>query len=207
MATVPAVGLVLVVAAVLLVVFVREPLPTDGGEGARLLDVTGETEFAQLTAEFPRDDVALATLPPHTIEAVLAAEDADFHSHAGVSIPGVVRALVANVRSGEVTQGGSTITQQYIKVVSREDAQTLWRKVREAALAIKLERTYTKDEILERYLNVVYFGRGAYGIQAAAQAYFGVDASQLSLAQSAVLAGVLPAPSLYDPLVDIQSSH
>lgn len=196
-----------ILAGVLLVVFVAEPLPTDGGDGARLFDATGDNEFAQLATDFVRRDVALGEVPQHTINAVLAAEDADFYSHRGISIPGVLRALEANLRSGGVSQGGSTITQQYIKVVSRDDAQTVWRKVREAALAIKLERTYSKDEILQRYLNVVYFGRGAYGIQAAAQAYFGVDASQLSLVQSALLAGVLPAPSRYDPLVDPQASQ
>ncbi len=198
---------VLALTGVLLVIFVAEPLPVDEGEGARLLDVTGDVEYAQLSAQFSRRDVPLDSLPAHTVDAVLAAEDADFYTHPGVSVPGVLRALVENIRAGEVSQGGSTITQQYIKVISRDDAQTLWRKVREAALAIKLERTYTKDEILERYLNVVYFGRGAYGIQAAAQAYFGIDASQLSLEQSAVLAGVLPAPSRHDPLVDIAASH
>src|SRR5690606_14022290 len=106
LATVPALALGLVLAGVLLVIFVSEPLPTDGGAGARLLDVTGETQFAQLTTDFPRDDVPLASLPQHTIDAVLAAEDADFYTHRGVSIPSVLRALVANIRSGEVSQGG-----------------------------------------------------------------------------------------------------
>lgn len=194
-------------AAALLVLFVREPLPADSGDGARLLDRTGEVEFAQLTTEFSRTEVSISQVPDHTVRAVLAAEDADFYAHPGISIPGVVRALVANLRDGEVTQGGSTITQQYIKVVSEDDARTVWRKIREAALAVKLERSHSKAEILERYLNTVYFGRGAYGIQAAAQAYFDADVEQLTLSQSAVLVGLLPAPAVYDPLVDVEAAH
>ena len=182
--------------------FVSVPLPSDiGGGPTVLLDATGQ-EFATLASEFQREDVALADLDLDTVHAVLAAEDADFYEHPGVSVTGILRALWRNVTSGEVSDGGSTITQQYIKVHTADDEQSLIRKIREAALALKLEREYTKDEILAFYLNSVYFGRGAYGIQAAAQAYFGVDAAALTIDQAALLAGVLPAPSSYDPAVN-----
>lgn len=206
LAVVPALLGTIAAAAVIGVLAVSLPLPTEPGGPARLLDASG-VEFAQLTTEFSRRDVDIETIPQHTIDAVLAAEDADFYTHVGVDPVSIIRAIVSNVRSGSVQQGGSTISQQYIKVASGDNAQTVWRKVTEAALALKLERTHSKDEILELYLNRVYFGRGAYGIQAAARAYFGIDAAQLTLPQSAVLAGVLPAPSIYDPLVDNLASH
>lgn len=202
----PALVAVLALVALLAVLFVSLPLPPQPGAPAVLLDSSG-TEFTQLTSEFLQRDITLEQIPQHTIDAVLAAEDGEFYDHIGIDPVSVGRAVVANLRSGEVSQGGSTITQQYIKVASGDNAQTVWRKLTEAALALKLERTHTKDEILVMYLNAVYFGRGAYGIQAAAQAYYGIDAIDLTLAQSAVLAGVLPAPSIYDPLVDNAASH
>jgi len=164
-----------------------------------VLDRNGE-EIGQLHAEATREDVELEQVPEHTIDAVLAAEDAAFREHPGVSVPGIVRAAISNVRSGEVRQGGSTISQQYVKTVTGEDEQTPIRKVREALLAMKLEREVSKDQILEYYLNTIYFGRGAYGIQAAARAYFDKDVGDLTRAESALLAGFIPAPSLSDPV-------
>lgn len=188
------------------------PLPSAiGSKPTVILDSTGTVAFATLQAEFARQEVSLTELCPpgrrYVCDAVLAAEDAKFYEHGGVSIPGIIRAGVSNVRSGQVTQGGSTITQQYIKTVTGKDERTALRKIREAALAMKLEREYSKDQILELYLNSIYFGRGAYGIQAAARAYFDVDASDLTLAQAVQLAGVIPAPSAYDPIENPEGAH
>jgi penicillin-binding protein 1A len=164
-----------------------------------VLDKDGN-EIGQLHAQTTREDVDLRDVPEHTVHAVLAAEDAGFYEHQGISIPGIVRAAVRDVRSGEVRQGGSTISQQYVKTVTGDAGQTVMRKAREAILAMKLEREVSKDQILEYYLNTIYFGRGAYGIQAAARAYFNKDVSDLTIGESALLAGFIPAPSLSDPV-------
>ena len=116
----------------------------------------------------------LSEIPQHTIDAVLAVEDADFYAHDGVNLRATVRALVRNVDEGETVQGGSTITQQVVKEELVGNEQTVDRKAREAVLARRLEELMTKDEILERYLNTVYLGNGAYGVQAGAETYFGV---------------------------------
>ena len=137
-------------------------------------------------------------LPDHIRNAVVAAEDRHFFEHQGISPTGMIRAAWANVTSGRVEQGGSTITQQYIKNAVLEDpSRTVERKAKEAILAIKLERRYSKQEILDFYLNTVYFGRGAYGIQAAAGVYFAKPARELKLHEAAYLAGLIPAPQAY----------
>ena len=137
-------------------------------------------------------------LPDHIRNAVIAAEDRDFFEHQGISPAGMVRAAWANVTSGRVEQGGSTITQQYIKnAVLADPSRTVERKAKEAILAIKLERRYSKPEILDFYLNTVYFGRGAYGIQAAAGVYFAKPAKDLKLHEASYLAGLIPAPQSY----------
>jgi membrane peptidoglycan carboxypeptidase len=132
-------------------------------------------------------------------KAVLAAEDRDFYSEPGISVKGIGRALVTNVKGGEVSQGGSTITQQYAKNAFLTQERTYTRKVKEVFLAVKMTRTVSKDKILEDYLNTIYFGRGAFGIEAAAQTYFGVRAEQLTVAQAAVLASTIRSPARYDP--------
>ena len=142
--------------------------------------------------------VRLAQVPPHVRWAVLAAEDRGFYSEPGVSLRGTVRAALADA-TGRSTQGGSGITQQYVKNTYLSDSQTLSRKLKELMISLKLAREYSKDQILEFYLNTVYFGRGAYGIQAAARQFFGVDVAKLTVAQGALLAGMLRAPSYYDP--------
>ncbi|HVL65055.1 MAG TPA: transglycosylase domain-containing protein, partial [Actinomycetota bacterium] len=133
-------------------------------------------------------------------EAVVAAEDRDFYEHNGVSLRGIARAAWANVTGGAVQQGGSTITQQYVKIAVLQDpARTVTRKVKEAILAIKLERRHSKDEILGFYLNTIYLGRGAYGIEAAADAYFAKPARKLNLAEAAYLASIIPSPEAFQP--------
>jgi membrane peptidoglycan carboxypeptidase len=146
-------------------------------------------------------DVALSKVPKQVRYDVLAAEDRNFYDEPGISITGTLRAAVNDLTGGD-TQGGSGITQQYVKNAYLNSSQTLSRKLRELAIAVKLDREYSKDQILEFYLNTVYFGRGAYGIEAAAKAYFRKDVSKLDAGQGAVLAALLRAPSYYDPAVN-----
>jgi membrane peptidoglycan carboxypeptidase len=148
-----------------------------------------------------RTIVHLEQVPQHVRWAVLAAEDRGFYSEPGVSIRGTVRAALTDVTGGN-TQGGSGITQQYVKNAYLNNATSLTRKLKELMIAVKLTRNYSKDQILEFYLNTVYFGRGAYGIQAAAHAFFNEDVGKLTVAQGALLAGLLRAPSYYDPAND-----
>ena len=159
------------------------------------------TLLTTLQAEIDRQPVPLEEIPAHTVEAVLAVEDADFYAHDGVNLRATVRALIRNVDEGETVQGGSTITQQVVKEELVGNAQTVDRKAREAVLARRLEELMTKDEILERYLNTVYLGNGAYGVQAGAETYFGIGASELNQAQSAFLAGMIANPSRFDPIL------
>ncbi len=145
--------------------------------------------------------VAITDIAPVMKQAIIASEDERFQEHRGVDVRSIVRAAVADFRHEQI-QGASTITQQLARTLFLNRNRTFARKAQEALLAIELERYYTKDEILERYLNLIYFGAGAYGIQAASHAYFGKDASRLTLPEAAMLAGVVAAPSLYSPFVD-----
>src|SRR5205814_8201598 len=120
--------------------------------------------------------------------------------HGGIDLKAFLRAGFANLRAGHITQGGSTITQQLVKNVTGKKADTFRRKWREAQIANLVERVYTKNQILERYLNEIYLGHGAYGIEAAAEYYFNEDAGQVSLPQAAVIAGLIANPSVYDPI-------
>ncbi len=181
-------------------VFSSVPLPDDIAPTASVVfDAAGE-EVGQLAADASRDDVELSEVPEHAQQAVLAAEDRGFYDHRGISATGIARALFTNVRSGSVAQGGSTITQQYIKNAALSPEQTYTRKVQEAALALKLEQQYEKDEILSFYLNTIYWGRGSIGMQAAATTFFDVGVSELDINQSATLAGIIAAPEAFDPL-------
>lgn len=157
------------------------------------------TLVTTLAAEENRELVALDELPAHVADAVIAIEDARFLEHRGVDARAVLRALRRNAGAGEVVEGGSTITQQYVKNLLGDNDRTVKRKLKEASLAFQLERHYTKERILELYLNTIYLGNGAYGIQAAALEYFGVPAAGLSLAQAAVIAGLIRSPSASDP--------
>lgn len=162
-------------------------------------DANGEI-IAELKAEIDREYLPLNQMSREIKETVLAVEDAKFYSHKGVNVAAITRAAVTNVSAGGVEQGGSTITQQLVKLGVVGDEQTLDRKLPEAAIAMRLEEQMTKDEILERYLNAVYFGGGAYGVQAAAELYFNKNADELNYGESALLAGVISNPSLYDPV-------
>ncbi|MBR6571329.1 MAG: PBP1A family penicillin-binding protein, partial [Clostridia bacterium] len=143
--------------------------------------------------------VPLETIPLQTQQAFLAAEDLRFYDHSGVDVVRLFGALAANIREGSYAQGGSTITMQLIRQSHLSTQKTIARKLEEMWLALRLERELSKDEILAMYLNYIYFGSGAYGIQAAAQTYFGVDVQDLTLAQAASLAAAIKAPSYYSP--------
>ncbi len=155
--------------------------------------------LAQFHAEENRVLIELADVPAHLIDAVVAIEDERFWEHKGVDIQAVARALVANIEAHDVVQGGSTITQQYLKNVVLTPDVTLDRKLTEAALAVRLEAGLSKEQILENYLNTVYFGNGAYGVGAAAATYFGKTVDQLDIPEAALLAGLIQAPSAIDP--------
>jgi penicillin-binding protein 1A len=152
-----------------------------------------------LHAEQDREEVSLAEVAPVLTAAVLAIEDSRFFAHKGVDLRALARALRRNAEAGQVKEGGSTITQQYVKNVLLDPKRTVHRKVQEAVMALQLERTHTKEAILEGYLNRIYFGNGAYGVQAAAQLYFNKPASAVTLAEAALLAGLIQAPESYDP--------
>jgi len=158
------------------------------------------TFLTVLAGEQNREPISLDDVPQEVIDAILTIEDADFYEHDGVNLRGTIRALVENVNAGGITQGGSTITQQLVKLSILTSDQNLSRKSTEAFYALRLERQMTKDEILERYLNEVYFGSGSYGVQAAAETYWGYeDASQLGWAEAALLAGIIRSPARFDP--------
>src|SRR3954469_22959291 len=157
-----------------------------------------------------RAPVTSDQIAPVMKHAMVAIEDARFYEHNGLDVEGTVRALVKNIAAGEVQEGGSTLTQQLVKQTLLQSARTqeerdaaieesVGRKLREARLALALEDSYSKDEILTRYLDIVYFGQNAYGVQPAARTFFGVDASALTLPQAALLAGLAQSPTADDP--------
>ncbi len=156
--------------------------------------------LAEWHGEEDRTIIPYANMPEHLRDAVVSIEDQRFYEHNGVDVQGIMRALKKNASAGEVQQGGSTITQQLVKILFTEGERTLDRKVREALLAYELEARADKDQVLGTYMNTVYFGRGAYGVESAARRFFGTRTESLSLAQSALLAGVIRSPSAYDPV-------
>jgi penicillin-binding protein 1A len=157
------------------------------------------TLLITLHAEENRESVPISAMPKALTNAVVAIEDARFWQHRGVDTKSVIRAVYANTSKGKVVEGGSTITQQYVKNELVGNDRNVRRKVREATLAYQLERKYTKERILELYLNTIYFGNGAYGVQAASHTYFGTSVDKVTLSQGALLAGLIRAPSLTDP--------
>ena len=172
---------------------------------SRVLDANGNL-ITYLYREENRQLIRLADVPLVLLDSVLQVEDEQFWQHNGINLRAIGRAFLTNVEAGDVRQGGSTITQQLVKNALLDPEQSLGRKVEEAVLAVRLEERMTKEEILERYLNTVYLGNGTYGVQAAAELYFGVDARELDRAQSAFLAGLIRNPVGYDPFVDPEAS-
>ncbi|HUN52328.1 MAG TPA: PBP1A family penicillin-binding protein [Candidatus Sulfotelmatobacter sp.] len=166
-------------------------------------DGTAIATFGDLYGDF----VPLREMPPALPAAVLATEDRRFYSHFGIDIFGLLRATLANLRAGQVVQGGSTITQQLAKNVFLTPARTLKRKVQEVLLALWLEHNFSKQQILTLYLNRVYFGAGTYGVDAASERYFGKSVRQLDLAECAMLAGLLKAPSRFAPTANLAGAR
>ena len=169
-------------------------------------DVTDEcgpdNAIAALSGGEDRISVTYDELPDVVVQAVIATEDRSFFDHSGVDVVSIARALWTDIRYRTIAQGGSTITQQYVKNAFLTNEQTLTRKLREAVLAIKLERDLGKEEILERYLNTIYLGRGAYGIEAASRAYFGMPVGELDLPRASYIAGLIRAPETADATRD-----
>lgn len=170
-----------------------------------IYDRNGE-ELAKLFAEQNRTDRTLAEIPETLRNAVVATEDQRFYEHRGVDPLGIARALWTDIRTRSTAQGGSTITQQYVKNAFVTPERTLSRKISEAVLAYRIEKHMGKDRILELYLNTIYFGHGAYGVESAAHAYFGKSVTELDLAQSAMIAGVIKSPGRYSPYLDAQAA-
>jgi membrane peptidoglycan carboxypeptidase len=192
------------------------PLPTSLGDrppSANTVVLAADGSVLTYYYRHNRTPVPSDRIAPVMKQALVDIEDSRFYLHGGLDLQGTVRALASNLRAGSVQEGGSTLTQQLVKQTLLQTAatpqeqqaateQSLGRKLREARLALSLEQKYSKDEILTRYLNLVYFGEGAYGIQAAARRYFSVDAADLSVPQAAVLAGLVQSPTGDDPLTD-----
>lgn len=172
-----------------------------GPVSTKILDRNGVLLY-EVHGEVKRSPVPLSAISPYLLKATVAIEDKDFYSHPGVSIPAIARAAYENHKAQEISQGGSTITQQLVKLTLLTNERSYQRKIQEAFLAFKVERLYSKDEILEMYVNRVPYGRNTYGIEAASLAYFGKPASELNLAESAYLASLPKAPSLYSPTGD-----
>ena len=177
------------------------PLTSTFDEGSTVYASDNKTVLATLRASKTQLPVKLSAVAPILIKAVLDTEDQRFYEHGGIDMPSTIRALLNN-SAGNNLQGGSTITQQLVKQVYLNSQRKLSRKIREAVIADRLEKLYTKDEILDAYLNTIYLGSGAYGVEAAAKAYWNEDASQLTLPQAALLAGLIQAPSGYDPITN-----
>jgi membrane peptidoglycan carboxypeptidase len=178
------------------------PTPDDAvNNQVALVSFADGTQLARLVPEQGnRIKVPIESVPGHVRQAVLAAEDRSFYSNPGFDVGGIMRAAWNQVRGG--SGGGSTITQQYVKTTLVGDEPSLWRKYREVVVAVKISGQRTKDEILGDYLNAIYFGRGAYGIQSASQAYFGKNVQELNISEGAVLAGLIQSPSRWDPAVN-----
>lgn len=196
-------GLVLagVVAFVTLYLTISIPKPAAFATAERTTVYYADKSEMGTFSEYNRTSVSLDTLPDHVAKALVASEDATFYTNNGIDLRGIARALVNNVKGGS-TQGGSTLTQQYVENYYLGSTHSYSGKIKEAILALKIDQSQSKDQILENYLNTIYFGRGAYGIESAAQSYFGVHASELSTEQAALLVGIIPAPSAWDPAVN-----
>jgi penicillin-binding protein 1A len=162
--------------------------------------------LGSIPAERNREPVALSQMTPWLPKATISIEDKRFYQHGGVDYVGIARAAWADITAGRAVQGGSTITQQLVRQLYTGSEKTFQRKIKEACLAIKLADKWPKNKILDEYLNTVYYGNHAYGVEAAAQTYFSKHASQLTLLQAALLAGLPQAPSLYDPFHNPQAA-
>ena len=172
-----------------------------------IYDSTGQRVLARLVGLESRKIVASDQIAPVMKQAIVAIEDKRFFEHRGIDVRGIARAVWQDLRNKKVVQGGSTITQQFVKNAYLTSRRSLSRKLKEAALAWQIDQVWSKDKILTNYLNTIYFGNGAYGIERAAQIYFGPGASKLTLAEAALLAGIPSDPSVYNPVTDPKAAH
>ncbi|WP_347278207.1 penicillin-binding protein 1A [Leptolyngbya sp. FACHB-541] len=172
-------------------------------ETSYVYDING-TLLDSIHDEVNRDVVDLNSISPDLKRAVIAIEDSQFFSHHGINPGSIARAFLANLEEGRTVEGGSTLTMQLVKNLFLTPERSLSRKVAEAVLALRLEQVFTKDQILEMYLNQVYWGHNTYGVETAAQSYFNKSASELTLAESAMMAGLIQAPESYSPFLDYQ---
>ena len=154
-----------------------------------------------------RDQLKLEEIPKPLIQAFIASEDRRFYQHHGVDYQGILRATLSNMRSGKVVEGGSTITQQMARILFLNQEHSVWRKIKEVRLSQRIEQKLSKDQILERYLNLVYLGEGAYGVADAAWVYFSKPVDKLTLSEMATIAGLAPAPNLYSPAVNVKAAQ
>lgn len=176
--------------------FIVENIPDEGKRIARLFYIEEEINHRRKASNW----VNLDDIPLHMQQAIIAVEDNRFYQHGSFDVQSIVRAMLSNAQAGEIVEGGSTITQQLAKNLFLGQEQTLSRKAEEAIYSLMLENNYTKEEILELYLNTIYFGSGAYGIKDASIKYFHKHPSELTLAECTMLAGLPAAPSIYSPL-------
>ncbi len=174
-------------------------------ETTHIYDIQGRP-LASLHDEANREVISLDEISPHLKRAVLAIEDSNFYYHKGIYPTGIIRAFVANLESGETVEGGSTLTMQLVKNLFLSPNRTISRKAAEAVMAIRLEQILAKDEILELYLNQVYWGHNLYGVETASLSYFNKSAKDLTLAEASMLAGLIPAPEDFSPFVDYKKS-
>jgi len=176
--------------------FIVENIPDDGKRVARFFYMEEEIKHRRQSKNWVKlDDIPLAMQ-----QAIIAVEDSRFYQHGTFDVQGIARAFLSNVQAGEIVEGGSTITQQLAKNLFLDQEQTFSRKAEEAIYSMMIESNYTKEEILEMYLNTIYFGSGAYGIKEASIKYFHKHPSELTLAECTMLAGLPAAPSVYSPL-------
>ncbi|MCM3897635.1 penicillin-binding protein [Gordonia sputi] len=206
---VPAVILIGILAFAITYATVTVPSPGDikQNQVALITDSTGKTLAKVVPPEGNRTDVKITDIPKSMQDAVIAAEDRQFRSNEGFSVTGIGRAVVGRFTNNADAGGGSTITQQYVKNALVGDEHSYERKFKELAIATKMSGQWSKDDIMAAYLNTIYFGRGAYGVSAASQAYFRKDVSKLTPEESAVLAAAIRSPSYYDPAVDKVASE
>lgn len=200
-------GVIGVVCVIVFLLYLRtQALPVASvAQTSYILDYHGDI-IDTLDAGQNRQVVKLDQIAPAMIQATLAIEDHRFYDHHGIDLRGLARAVAVNVQHMSKVQGASTLTQQLARNLYLNHDRTWSRKIKEASLAIQLEMKYTKDEILEKYLNQIYYGHATYGIQAAAQLYYAKDASELSLAESALLAGVPKGPKFYSPYMNLKNA-
>ncbi|MEA4927026.1 MAG: transglycosylase domain-containing protein [Syntrophomonadaceae bacterium] len=183
-----------------------DPQQLTGANSTLLYDEDGKV-FSSLHAGENRTEVTLEKVPPVLIQAFVATEDKEFYNHHGVNYKGIARAVLRNFQARDMTgQGASTITQQLARSAFLTADKNYLRKLKEVVMAYRIEFSYSKEEILEMYLNKIYFGAGAYGVQAASNTYFGKDVSQLTLPESALLAGLVQSPNNYNPFIDLDKA-